>query len=581
MPCTTKRKVDKTGMNTTNYKKRIIIIGASACGAKAASRIKRLRPDYAVTILDQGQYISYAACGIPYYLSGKVRDLDDLMKTTYGRIRDVLYFKDLKDITIHTNVRVLDIDRNTRRVGATNMNTGESLSFEYDALVLAAGASPKMPPIPGSNLKGVYHLTRMQDAAAIAQEIRNNVHGSAVIVGGGFIGVEAAEALILKKWNVTVLERESQPFPGMLDFEISAIIREHFYENRVDSEFNAEIISFEGEEGKINKVITKNNEYRADIVIVAAGLKPNTAIAEVAGLALGETRALKVNALMQTSDPAIYAGGDMVENKHIITGKPCYIPLGSTANKHGRVIADNICGMNSKFPGIQGTFVCKAFEYNVGSTGITETQAKQMKLDAFALSVCGFDKAHYYPDSQIMAVKIIFENGTYRLLGLQAVGKGDVARRIDVAATAMRLGATIQDIIYLDMAYAPPFSPALDVFVTALNVAENVNSGMMRPITVMEAKRLLDHEDAVLMVDVRSDLEFRRAHIDNPKVVNIPLDELHERSAELPREKKIICICLLGLRGFSAQRILDAAGFPDVCTVEGGMYLWPWKEDLV
>jgi len=561
--------------------KRILVIGASACGAKAASRIKRLRPDYDVAILDQGQYISYAACGLPYYLSGKVRDLDDLMKTTYGRIRDVQYFKDLKDITIHTNVRVLHIDRNTRTVGATNIVTGESLSFRYDALVMAMGASPKMPPIQRSNLKGVYHLTRMEDTAAIAREIQNRERGSAVIVGGGFIGVEATEALRLKKWDVTMLERESQLFPGMLDFEIAAMIQEHFYENSVASKFNAEILSFEGMDGRISKVITKENEYRADIVIVATGIGPNTEIAESAGLELGETCALKVNTHMQTSDPAIYAGGDMVESLHLVTKKPCYIPLGSTANKHGRVIADNICGIPAEFPGIQGTFVCKAFDYNVGSTGITETQAKRMGIAAFALSVSGFGKAHFYPDSQIMALKLILENGTNKLLGLQAVGKGDVARRIDVAATAIRLGATIQDIAYLDLAYAPPFSPALDIFITALNVAENVNAGLLKPVTVMEARELLDHEDAVLMLDVRSDLEFRRSHIDHPKVINIPLDELHQRIGELPRDKKIVCACLLGLRGFSAQRILDAAGFPDVCTLEGGLFLWPWKEEMV
>jgi len=421
----------------------------------------------------------------------------------------------------------------------------------------------------------------MEDAAAIAREIQSHERGSAVIVGGGFIGVEATEALRLKKWDVTMLERESQLFPGMLDFEIAAMIQEHFHENGVASKFNAEILSFEGMDGRISKVITKENEYRADIVIVATGVRPNTEIAQSAGLRLGDSRALQVNPRMQTSDPAIYAGGDMVESLHLVTGKPCYIPLGSTANKHGRVIADNICGIPAEFPGIQGTFVCKAFDYNVGSTGITETQAKRMGLAAFALSVCGFGKAHFYPDSQIMALKLILENGTNKLLGLQAVGKGDVARRIDVAVTAIRLGATIQDIAYLDLAYAPPFSPALDIFITALNVAENVNAGLIKPVTVMEARGLLDHEDAVLMLDVRSDLEFRRSHIDHPKVINIPLDELHQRIGELPRDKKIVCVCLLGLRGFSAQRILDAAGFPDVCTLEGGLFLWPWKEEMV
>ncbi|MEI7670639.1 MAG: rhodanese-like domain-containing protein, partial [Deltaproteobacteria bacterium] len=223
---------------------------------------------------------------------------------------------------------------------------------------------------------------------------------------------------------------------------------------------------------------------------------------------------------------------------------------------------------------------CKAFEYNVGSTGITETQAQRMGMDAVALSVCGFDKAHYYPDSQIMALKLVVENGTRRLLGLQAAGKGDVARRIDVAATAMRFGATIHDIIHLDMAYAPPFSPALDVFVTALDVSDNVNSGVMRPITAHETKRHLDNGDDVMILDVRSDLEFRRQHIDHPKVINIPLDSLHDRVGELPKGKKILCLCLLGLRGYSAQRILDAAGFPHVCTIEGGLFLWPWKDEL-
>ena len=560
--------------------KRVVILGASACGAKAASRIKRLRPDYEVAILDQSPYISYAACGMPYYLSGKVRQPDDLLKTTYGRVRDVRYFKDLKDITIHTNVKASRIDRDNRRVDAANTVTGEVLTFEYDALVLAMGAIPKTPPIPGADLKGVYHLTRMEDMEAIARELRNRAYGSAVIVGGGFIGVEAAEALKAKKWNVTLLERENQLFPGMLDFEISAMIREHFYEQMVETEFNAEILSFDGEGGQVRKVITKNHQYPADLVIVAAGLAPHTALARAAGLETGETGALKVNAQMQTGDPAVYAGGDLVENKHIITGKPCYIPLGSTANKHGRVIADNICGIPSAFPGVQGTFICKAFDYSVGATGITETQAGRMGIDAFAISVCGFDKAHYYPNSQIMGLKLIIENGTSKLLGLQAVGKGDVARRIDVAATAMRLGATIRDIENLDMAYAPPFSPALDVFVTALHVAQNVKAGLMKPITAMETRNLLDSDDGMLMLDVRSDLEFKRAHIGNPKVVNIPLDELRGRIHELPKDKKIVCVCLLGLRGFSAQRILEGAGYSDVATLEGGMFLWPEKEDL-
>ena len=562
------------------HAKNVLIIGASACGAKAASRIKRLRPDYRVTILDQGRYISYAACGIPYYLSGKVREFDDLLKTTYGRIRDVGYFKDLKDIDIRTGVRATGIDRASRRVAAVDLATGEPLAFDYEALVLTTGAAPKTPPIPGADLRGVYHLTTLDDAAAVAQEIRDGAGRAAVVFGGGFIGIEAAEALRLRKWDVALVERERQLFPGMLDFEIAALVQEHLYEQMIETEVDAEVRSFAGSDGRVTRVITGRKEYPADIVIVATGLRPNTALAEAAGLERGETGALKVNARLQTNDPAIYAGGDVVENRHIITGRQCYIPLGSTANKHGRVIADNICGRDAEFAGIQGTFICKALEYTAGATGITETQAARLGLDAAAVSVCGFDKAHYYPGSQIVALKLTVETGTRRLLGLQAAGKGDVARRIDVAATAMRLGATVDDVRQLDLAYAPPFSPALDVLITALDVADNVAAGLMRPITAGEAKGLLENGDGALILDVRSDLEFRRQHIDHPRVVNIPLETLPERLGELPREKTILCMCLLGLRGYFAQRILEAAGFPDVRTVEGGLFLWPGKDDL-
>ncbi len=560
--------------------KQVVIIGASACGAKAASRIKRLRPDYDVTMIDQGRYISYAACGIPYFISGRVRAMDDLLKTTYGKVRDAEYFKNLKDIAVRTGVKAVAINREAKTVSAENMLSGEKIEFAYDSLVLASGASAAVPDIPGCDLEGVYHLTGLEEAAAVAEELKKAPGGSAVIIGGGFIGIEAAEALGLNKWEVTIIEREEQLFPGMLDFEIAALIQEHLFEHMIEPEFNAKLLSIEGADGRVKKVVTAKKAYDADIVIVAAGLRPNTALARSAGLEAGKTGALAVDSRLRTSDPDIYAGGDLVENLHLVTGRQCYIPLGSTANKHGRVIADNICGIDSEFPGVQGTFVCKAFDYNVGSTGVTESQAKRLGLDAFAVSVCGFDKAHYYPDSQIMALKLVIDNSSRRLLGLQAVGRGDVARRVDIAATAIRLGAKADDLAHLDMAYAPPFSPALDVFVTALNVAGNVKGGLMRPVSAFEARRLLEEDEGTVILDVRADNEFRRAHIDHPKVRNIPLDELPGRLGEIPKDRKILCLCLLGLRGFSAQRILDAAGFPDVHTVEGGMFLWPWKEEF-
>ncbi|HPB82806.1 MAG TPA: FAD-dependent oxidoreductase [Spirochaetota bacterium] len=560
--------------------KKVLIIGASACGAKAASRIKRLKPEYDVVIIDQGHYISYAACGMPYYLSGKVRHFEDLLKTTYGRVRDAEYFKDLKDITVHTGLRAVKIDRAARTVHGEHLATGETRVYQYDDLVIAAGAAPMNRGIPGAGLTGVYHLTNMEDAAAIAGAMKEREKGSVVIIGGGFIGVEAAEAFGERRWDVTIIEKEGQLFPGLLDFEIAAMIQEHLYEHTVETVLGAGDISIEGEGGRAASVRAGGKQYAADIVIIAAGIVPEVKIAADAGLAVGTTGALAVDSRLRTNDPAIYAGGDIVENLHLVTGEQCYIPLGSTANKHGRVIADNICGIHSEFPGVQGTFVCKAFAYSVGSTGITESGAKKRGLDAYAFAVAGFDKAHYYPDSQIMALKVVAENGTGRLLGLQAVGRGDVARRVDIAATALRLRAAMKDLVHLDMAYAPPFSSALDVFVTAVNVAGNIKTGMMRPVSGVETRKLLDNDESVIVLDVRMEHEFRRAHIDSPKVINIPLDQLHARHGELPKGKKILCACLLGLRGFTAQRILDSLGYPDVRTVEGGMFLWPWKDDF-
>jgi NADPH-dependent 2,4-dienoyl-CoA reductase/sulfur reductase-like enzyme/rhodanese-related sulfurtransferase len=562
-------------------RKQVLIIGASACGAKAASRIKRLCPAYEVTMLEKSPYLSYAACGMPYRLEGKVRQAEDLMKTTDGRIRDAQYFRALKDIAVHTNVRASKINRRDRHVEAIDLQTGRWVSFPYDALVLAMGGNPKTPPIPGMALKGVYHLSRMEDMLAIIRELEARPTGAAVVVGGGFIGIEMAQALRARKWSVTVIERENQLFPNLLDDDMAAMIREHFFERMVDMEFGAEILSFEGKEGRISRVVTQKTSYAADLVIVATGLAPDTKLAQDAGLTIGETGAVKVNRQLQTSDPAIYAGGDLVENTHLITGAPCYMPMGSTANKHGRVIADNICGRPSAFPGVSGTFICKAFEYAVGATGLTASQARQKGFDALAVTVCGFDKAHYYPSSEILALKVIVENKTGKLLGVQAVGKGDVARRIDVAATAIRFGASVDDLDHLDLAYAPPFSQALDIFLTALYVAQNVTSGLMKPIRASEVKDLLLKNEHLLLLDVRSALEFERAHVGGPHVINIPLDELRQRGHELPKDKKIVCVCLLGLRGFSAQRILEEAGYPDVHTLEGGLFLWPEKEDLM
>lgn len=560
---------------------RVVVIGANAAGAKAASRIRRLNPKAHITMLEQGRHVSYAGCGLPYFLSGKVAEIDELVKTPYGRIRDAGYFRNAKDIEVLTGRRVEHIDRQARRVRACALDSGETASFPYDKLVLAVGATAVKPPVEGVDLNGVFHLTRIEDAAAVSEIVSARPGGSAVIVGAGFIGMEAAEALAERKWDVTVIERYDQVFPWALDFEIAALVQEHLFERMVELELGAELLRIEGDaDGYVTKVVTAEDEYDADLVILATGMRPNVELAREAGLDIGPTGALVVDEYLQTSDPDIFAGGDLVENVHLVTGKKCFIPLGSTANKHGRVIGDNVCGLPTRFPGVLGTFICKVFDYNVGSTGLSEKAAAEAGLDAYSLCVPGFDKAHYYPGSEMVGLKLVVETDTGRLLGLQAAGRGDVAARIDVAATALRFGATIAQLSELDLAYAPPYAQAMDCLLTAANAAQNAAAGLLKPVSAKEAHARIEASDDFVLLDVRSRAEFARAHIDDARVINIPLDDLRARLDELPRDKRILCLCSAGLRSYAAQRLLEAAGFTDVSTIDGGMFLWPWKDEL-
>ncbi|HID24176.1 MAG TPA: pyridine nucleotide-disulfide oxidoreductase, partial [Planctomycetaceae bacterium] len=317
----------------------VLVIGGSACGMKAASRIRRLNPDARITVVEQGHYVSYAGCGLPYHVKGTVRNLYDLVKTTHGAVRDPAYFEAVKDITVLTHTRAEAIDRERTAVQVRDLRGGHTRELPYDKLVLATGASPVRPPIEGTELKGVHCLTTLEDARALAQAVAQKERGSVVIIGASFIGMEAAEAFGEHGWEVTLVEKFGQVFPNALDFEIAAALHEHLFEQMVETEFDSEVVRIEGDEdGNVSKVLTRGDELDADLVILAVGVRPNIEIAKAAGLEIGQTGALAVNEHMQTSDPNIYAGGDLVENKNLLTARPCYIPLGSTANKHGRVI---------------------------------------------------------------------------------------------------------------------------------------------------------------------------------------------------------------------------------------------------
>ncbi len=549
----------------------ILIIGGGAAGLKAASRARRKDAEASITVVDAGKYPSIGRCGLPYYVGGLVHEIDNLRETTYGAVRDESYFKRLKNIDVLTLTRAVEIDRERRAVKIVKQG-GEEDELNYDYLVIATGAKPVRPPIEGIDSDGVVTLFNPEDAEKIIEMWEEGAE-KAVIIGAGLIGLESAEALKNLDMEVTVIEMLDRVAPNMLDREIAALVEQHLKEKGVRVMTNTRVEKILSEDGKVTGVVANGKEIPAEIVVVATGVRPNVELAEKAGLKMGETGAIWVNEYMQTSDERIYAGGDCVETTNLITGRKVIAPFGDVANKQGRVIGENITGGKERFPGVYGTCVFKAFDFTVAGTGLNEAQAKEAGIDYLTVLAPGPDRAHYYPAARYIRLKLIVEKGTWKVIGAQATGMGEVAKRIDVISMAIQAGMTIDQLSHVDLAYAPPYSPALDPVIVAANVARNKRDGMFEGITAFDVKEILERDDVVLL-DVRSPEEFRSKHIESDKVLHIPLLELRERLDEIPRDKEIIIICQLGLRSYEASRILAGAGFKRVKVMEGGMAFW-------
>jgi len=551
--------------------KKIVIIGGTACGPKAAARVRRCDQQAQITLVEQEAELSVATCGLPYYVSGVIENRLELVQ------RGPDFFKDVMDIEVLTRTRAVAIDRKARRVEVLNLAKNHTSTIEYDKLVLATGSTPIVPDWKGRKLKGIFTLSRIEEAQAIRQLVSPRKVNKAVIIGAGLIGLEMAEALVSQGVEVNVVEALDWALPTLLDFEVAAYLAKHLREKGVKLLFGQRVNGFEGDEkGWVSKVLTENMELETDLALLAIGVKPNVGLAKDAGLSIGDSGGIVVNSYLQTQDTDIYAGGDCVENTNMITGKKILAPLGSTANKHGRVIGTNITGGDETFPGVLGTSIAKVFDYNVGRVGLSQSQAEQAGYEVITALVPGYEHATYYPKGKEILVKLVAEKANGRLLGGQVVGPGDTAKRIDVLATALAFGASVYDLANTDLAYAPPYNSALDPLHNAANVIRNKQEGLARTLTPMEVSAKLKNNDAFIFLDVRSPAEWEAFRIEAPQAKLLPLRELRARLDELPKDAEIVIVCHTSVRAYQAQRILDGAGFKNVKFIDGSIAAWPY-----
>ena len=554
----------------------ILIIGAVALGPKAACRFKRMEPDSRVTMVDQSNLISYGGCGIPYFISGDVSEAKQLQETSFHMLRDEKFFRQAKDIDVIINTRAVSIVRDNKIVRTLNLLSGKQQDLAYDKLVLATGSRPRDLSIPGSHLEGVFTVSDLNKAIAIKKEISEGKVGKAVIIGAGAIGLEMAEALT-DLWGIetAVVEITDQLLPGFISANMSKMVQHHLEENEVVFYLNEEVKRFEGE-NRIEKVVTTKRVLEADLVIIAAGVIPNSDLASDAGLKVSPAGAIVINKRMQTSDPDIYAGGDCVEVINLITDKPGYYPLGSLANRQGRVIGTNLAGGDAEFEGAVGSFVVKLFEISVASAGLNLETAKKEGFDPLSAFVVQFDRAHFYPEKDLMYLELVVEKSTGQVLGIQGLGNtGDgVIARVNAVAPILKHKPSTDDISNLEFAYSPPFSAAMDILNALGNTAENILAGKNR---VIDPDQFFDlwqqrKDGRVCFLDCRgwgNAEPFVKKYPGQWK--SIPQDELRDRLAEVPQDKQIVLICNTGVRSFEAQGMLDQAGVRQTYNLQGGV----------
>lgn len=541
---------------------KVVIIGGVAGGASAAARLRRLDEQAEIILLERGEYISFANCGLPYYIGGVIKEKSALTLQTpqqfYNRFR----------IDVRVKNEALAIDPVRHIVTIRRIDDGSTYEESYDKLILSPGAAPIRPPIPGMDDEAVFTLRNIPDTMKIDAFIRENHPKSAVVVGGGYIGVEMAENLSHAGIDTTIVEL-SDHLIAPLDFDMAADVHNYLAQKGVSVILNNGVTAIDRENGRLN-VKLQNGAVSADLLIMAVGVRPETTLAKECGLLLNTRGAIVVNERMETTDPNIYAVGDAVEVTDFVSKNAAVIPLAGPANKQGRIAADNICGGNSRYTGTQGSAVLKIFDMTVATTGLNEKSASAANIDYDKTYTFSASHASYYPGANNMSVKLLWEKGTLKLIGAQIVGFDGVDKRMDVLATAIRFGAKVTDLTELELCYAPPFGSAKDPVNMAGFVAENVVSGKLKQFFWHDVASL-PRDGSVTLLDVRTDTERSRGAIDG--FMHIPLDSLREHLSEIPKGKPVYVHCHSGLRSYIACRILNGYGY-DCYNLAGGWRLY-------
>jgi NADPH-dependent 2,4-dienoyl-CoA reductase/sulfur reductase-like enzyme/rhodanese-related sulfurtransferase len=559
--------------------KKIIIIGGSAAGPKAAARARRMDETAEITMFQKSPDLSMASCGYPYFVGGFFDDRNKLLCTPTGVVRDPKFYWNAKGIVAKVNTEVTKIDTTNKRIEFIDLLSNEKGSQEYDKLIIATGATANMPPIPGTNLEGITTLQSMQDADYLRKIRDEGKIKKAVVIGGGLIGIETLEALHLAGIELTMIELLPQLLT-FLDWKMAKLV-ENYLKTKTNVITQNGVAEFLGENGKLTGVKLQNGtEIPCELAVVAIGVKPNINLAKEANINIGKLGGIVVNEFMQTSVPDVYAAGDCCEIKNTITGKKVLAPYGDLANLEGRVAGENVIKGNvATFPGTQQTGICKLFDYGIGITGLSESKIKEAGIDYVKVVNASPDKPGFM-DGKLLITKLLAEKSSGKIMGAQCIGPGDVSKQLAIWATAIKGGLTVDDMVNADLPYAPPFSLAIDHSIASAHILQNKMHDIFEGISSIELKEKLDHKDDLFLLDTRGADEYEQTRLGLGETL-IPIGMLRKRINELPQDKntEIITYCKISLRGYEAAVLLKAHGYTNVKVLEGGIMAWPFEKE--